>query len=350
MTKKKEQVEQVVVAYKAFNKDLTCRDFQFEIGKTYEHQGKVEACSSGFHACENPMDTWSYYDLTDSRFCAVEMSGEISRHADDSKIAAARITIKAELSLPQIITDAIQWVMNISKNAEGAETASGYSSNLAASGKYSKLAASGYSSNLAASGDSSKLAASGDSSNLAASGDYSNLAASGNYSKLAASGNYSKLAASGNYSKLAALGYSSNLAASGYSSKLAASGDSSKLAASGDYSNLAASGDSSKLAASGKYSNLAASGDSSKLAASGDSSKLAASGDSSKLAASGKKSIAVASGLNSQASAGEDGCIALAWWDEGEERYRMEVAYVGEDGIEPNITYKLDDNHKFVKA
>ncbi|WP_104565619.1 DUF7666 domain-containing protein [Ralstonia mannitolilytica] len=341
MTKKKEQVEQVVVAYKAFNKDLTCRDFQFEIGKTYEHQGKVEACSSGFHACENPMDTWSYYDLTDSRFCAVEMSGEISRHADDSKIAAARITIKAELSLPQIITDAIQWVMNISKNAEGAETASGYSSKLAASGKYSKLAALGY---------SSKLAASGDSSNLAASGDYSNLAASGNYSKLAASGDSSKLAASGDSSNLAASGYSSKLAASGDSSKLAASGKYSKLAASGYSSKLAASGDYSNLAASGNYSKLAASGNYSKLAASGYSSKLAASGDSSKLAASGKKSIAVASGLNSQASAGEDGCIALAWWDEGEERYRMEVAYVGEDGIEPNITYKLDDNHKFVKA
>ena len=83
---------------------------------------------------------------------------------------------------------------------------------------------------------------------------------------------------------------------------------------------------------------------------SGDYSKLAASGDYSNLAASGKKSIAVASGVDSQASAGEDGCIALAWWDKKAERYRMEVAYVGEDGIEPNVTYKLDDNHKFVKA
>ena len=206
MTQKKDQVQQTVVAYKAFNKDLTCRDFHFEVGKTYEHKGKVEACSSGFHACENPMDTWSYYDLTDSRFCVVEMSGEVSRHSDDSKIAAARITIKAELSLPQIITDAIKLVMNVAKNADSDETASGYYSNLAASGYYSKLAASG------------------------------------------------------------------------------------------------------------------------------------------------KKSIAVASGVDSQASAGEDGCIALAWWDKKAERYRMEVAYVGEDGIEPNVTYKLDDNHKFVKA
>ncbi|MCT9125381.1 hypothetical protein [Cupriavidus gilardii] len=174
-----------------------------------------------------------------------------------------------------------------------------------------------------ASGNYSRLAASGDASQLAASGNYSRLAASGDYSQLAASGNYSQLAASGNYSRLAA------------------SGDASRLAASGNYSRLAASGDASQLAASGNYS---------RLAASGDYSQLAASGDASQLAASGKKSIAVAAGINSHASAGEDGCIALAWWDESAERYRIEVAYVGEDGIEPDVMYRLDGHHKFVRA
>ena len=327
-----QEKQEVVVAYKAFNKDLTCRDFQFEIGKTYEHDGKVVACESGFHACENPMDTWGYYDLTQSRFCTVELSGELCRHGEDSKVAAGRITLKAEIGLPQIITEAVKWMLAFVKDMPAAETASGDYSNLAASGDYSNLAASGDYSNLAASGNSSKLAASGD------------------YSKLAASGYSSKLAASGNSSKLAASGYSSKLAASGDYSNLAASGNSSKLAASGDYSNLAASGDSSNLAASGDYSNLAASGDYSNLAASGNSSKLAASGNSSKLAASGKKSIAVASGLNCKASAGEDGCIALAWWDDDAKRFRLEVAYIGENGIEPNVTYELDEDHKFSKV
>ncbi|MBY4730771.1 hypothetical protein K6V90_09525 [Cupriavidus pauculus] len=315
MQKQEKQEKQgVIVAYKAFNKDLTCRDFQFEIGKTYEHDGKVIACESGFHACENPMDTWGYYDLTQSRFCTVELSGELCRHGEDSKVAAGRITLRAEIGLPQIITDAVKWMLAFVKDMPAAENASGDSSNLAASG------------------DSSKLAASGDSSNLAASGDSSNLAASGDSSKLAASG------------------YSSKLAASGDSSKLAASGDSSKLAASGNSSKLAASGYSSKLAASGNSSKLAASGNSSKLAASGYYSKLAASGDSSKLAASGKKSIAVASGLNCKASAGEDGCIALAWWDDDAKRFRLEVAYIGENGIEPNVMYELDEDHKFSKV
>ena len=172
----------------------------------------------------------------------------------------------------------------------------------------------------------------------AASGDYSQLAASGDSSQLAASGDYSKLAASGDYSKLAA---------SGDYSKLAASGDSSKLAASGDYSKLAASGHSSQLAASGDSSQLAASGHSSKLAASGDYSQLAASGDSSKLAALGKSSIVAGIADSCDLAVGELGCIIATYWKQTENRYRVVVGYVGENGIKPNTRYKLNDRHEF---
>ncbi|WP_374312486.1 hypothetical protein [Dongia sp.] len=145
--------------------------------------------------------------------------------------------------------------------------------------------------------------------------------------------------ASGNASRLAASGYASQLAASGYASQLAASGDDSQLAASGN---------ASRLAASGNASQLAASGDASQLAASGDDSQLAASGDDSRLAASGDDSIAIAAGYNATASAGPNGVIALTWHDGT--RRRVTVGYVGEDGIEPNVDYRVDDTGKLVKA
>ena len=133
-------------AYKAFDKNLQCRGFQFEVGQTYEHDGEVKACSSGFHACENPLDVWSYYPL-DSRYAVVELDGDVSRHGDDSKVAAARITISAEFTLPQIITDGVAYLMDLCKAAfaikPGADS----------SGNYSQLAASGYDSKLAASGE-----------------------------------------------------------------------------------------------------------------------------------------------------------------------------------------------------
>ena len=126
---------------------------------------------------------------------------------------------------------------------------------------------------------------------------------------------------------------------------------SSKLAASSYRdSKLAASGESSKLAASGYNSKLAASGYNSKLAASGEFSKLAASGYSSQLAASGEFSIAICAGLNGIASAGENGCIALTWWDDTKSSYRIEVGYIGENGIKPNTPYRLNDEHKFEEA
>ena len=177
-------------AYKAFDKNLQCRGFQFEVGQTYEHDGQVKACESGFHACENPLDVWSYYPI-DSRYAVVELGGDISRHDDDSKIAAARITISAEIALPQIISDGVAYLMGLCKDAFALKPG------VDASGNGSKLAASGNGSQLAASGDGSQLAASGYGSQLAASGYDSQLAASGYRSKLAASGYGSQLAASG---------------------------------------------------------------------------------------------------------------------------------------------------------
>jgi hypothetical protein len=210
--------EATIVAYKAFDENLQCRGFQYEVGKTYEHSGSVDICSRGFHACTNPLDVLSYYDLVGSRFAKVTLGGAISRHDDgDTKIAAGKITIEAELKLPDFIRAAIEGVFALCKTKKGDE---------------SVQSSSAYSSQLAASGNSSRLAA---------SGNYSQLAASGNYSRLAASGNYSRLAASGNYSRLAASGDSSQLAASGNYSRLAASGNSSQLAASGGYSVISAS-------------------------------------------------------------------------------------------------------------
>ena len=174
------------ILYKGFDKHLKCRDFQFEIGKTYFHDGLVRVCESGFHACENPWDVLSYYPITDSRFCIVEQSGEIQKHAADSKIASASITIQAELKLPEFVKTCVDWL--IKTCSADAEVDSGYASRLAASGGRSRLAASGDDSQLAASGDYSRLAASGDGSQLAASGAYSQLAASGYASRLAASG------------------------------------------------------------------------------------------------------------------------------------------------------------------
>ncbi|EGL9543314.1 hypothetical protein IMA81_004638, partial [Salmonella enterica] len=109
-----------IVTFKGFNKYLKCRDFQFAIGETFHHDGKVEACGSGFHACECPFDVFSYYPPAESRYAETISFGVIDREEiGDTKIASASITIKAELTLPQFIQRGIEWIWSkIDKSLE----------------------------------------------------------------------------------------------------------------------------------------------------------------------------------------------------------------------------------------
>ena len=98
-------------AYKGFDKDLKCRGFQYEVGKEYR-EDKAELCSTGFHACENPLDTFNYYKPNNgSRYCEVELD-EVreERHSDDTKICGKVIKIGAELSVAGICKAHFEYV------------------------------------------------------------------------------------------------------------------------------------------------------------------------------------------------------------------------------------------------
>ena len=98
-----------IAAYKGFDQDLKCRGFQFEIGKTYKHKGEVSVRNSGFHACENPLAVFEYYPPT-SRFAIVKCAGKISKDIDDTKIACGELTVEAEIRLPELISEAVEWI------------------------------------------------------------------------------------------------------------------------------------------------------------------------------------------------------------------------------------------------
>ncbi|ENC6658463.1 hypothetical protein ABKY47_002946, partial [Aeromonas hydrophila] len=126
MTEKEESKRgEEITAYKGFDSQLKCRGFQFEVGKTFEHEGPVEACSSGFHSCEYPLDVFGYYAPANSRFASVKASGSLSRHGDDSKVACASITIEAEIGIPTLVAKAVAWIIDRVDSTK-AETNTGY--------------------------------------------------------------------------------------------------------------------------------------------------------------------------------------------------------------------------------
>jgi len=141
-----EQEAQVITTYKGFDSNWQCRGFQYEVGKTYTHDGEVMACGSGFHACEHPLNVFEYYPPSGSKFAIVEQSGDLSRHGDDSKVASRRITIKAELSIAGLVSAAIEYVTSRCEpiNPESPASATGYQGAASATGPKSVALSAGY--------------------------------------------------------------------------------------------------------------------------------------------------------------------------------------------------------------
>ena len=104
-------MEEKVIAYKGFNRDLTCRGFQYEIGKEYEEE-EVSLCKSGFHACENPFDVLDYYgDILNNRFCKVEQSGTIEKK--NEKQVSSKIKVVEEIGFTGLFKAGVEQIKEI---------------------------------------------------------------------------------------------------------------------------------------------------------------------------------------------------------------------------------------------
>ena len=236
-TKKAAVSSTAITAYKAFDANWQCRGFQFEVGKTYAHDGPVKLCKSGFHACEAPLDCLNYYSIIDSKFAEVELGGVSDERENDTKRVGSTVSIKASLNIAGLVKAQVEWCKQNAENKSVAE------------------------------------------------GDYSTAASSGNSSKAASCGNSSTAASCGNYST---------------------------AASSGDYSKAASSGDYSKVSCD-------------------------------------TNGFACVAGIDGRVKGNAGSALSLGYRD-AQDRNRIAVAYVGEDGIKPDTWYKLNASGKFVEA
>ncbi|EBR0371380.1 hypothetical protein DNZ42_05825 [Salmonella enterica subsp. enterica serovar Kottbus] len=284
-----------IVTFKGFNKDLKCRGFQFAIGETFHHDGKVEACGSGFHACECPFDVFSYYSPADSRFAETISFGITDREEDgDTKIASASITIKAELTLPQFIQRGIEWIWSkIDKSLEQQIMC----------------------------GDCSAATNTGNRSAATNTGDCSAATNTGDCSAATNTGNCS--------------------AASN-------TGDWSAATNTGDCSAATNTGDCSAATNTGNRSAATNTGDWSAATNTGDCSAATNTGDWSAAEVSGSQSVAASLGIEGKARASEGGAIVLCYRDEDGELIHIRASKVGENGIMPNTWYQLNEDGEFV--
>ena len=90
--------------YKVFNKDWTCRGFQYEVGKTYEMKEDPVCCERGFHFCGKLIDCFGYYDFnSENKVAEIEALGTIDDNGNKEKYCTNKIKIVRELSWHEVL-------------------------------------------------------------------------------------------------------------------------------------------------------------------------------------------------------------------------------------------------------
>ena len=286
--------ENTIKAYKAFEKDMTCRYFQYEVGKEYEMDGKIECCTRGFHACESPFKLFFYYDIFRSRFAEVELSGTIDRR-DGTLLCASHIDVKKELTLRDILNAGFEWT----KHNESPIV-------IAKGGTYSD---NGY-----------------DANNIVAFHQGAKLASYGRYTQLVSLNEFSHIGSMGSYSVIASSGDNGYIASSGYGARIVSSGENAQIASSGDFAEIVSFGDAARISTSGYKATVCC---------------------------EGERSVVVCSGCNSKVKARVGTWITLTEWKWCEEMERKVpftcTRYVDDELIKADTWYTLND-HDFVEA
>ncbi|WP_342975102.1 DUF7666 domain-containing protein [Phocaeicola dorei] len=304
-------MEQKIKAYKAFDKDLSCRGFKYEVGKEYEETGDIKACEKGFHACPYPLDVFGYYAPAGSRFCEVEQSGKIDDSESD-KVCSSKIRIGAELDIRGLVKAAVSFVKERCTNEcnadPGKPATAGYRG-AATAGNYG-AATAGYS-GAATAGDSGAATA-GDSG--AATAGYSGAATAGDSG--AATAGYRGAATAGDYGAATAGDYG---AATAGDRGAATAGDSG--AATAGYRGAATAG----------YSGAATAGDYGAATARGKAS-------------TGSNGLSVARGNNVQVKGGIGAILVIA--EEGEDTYDIvdwKAVLVDGEVVKADTWYRLEN-------
>ena len=292
-----------ITSFKGFDRDMRCRDHQFEIGQTYTHDGPVVACKSGYHACEHPLDVLAYYAPGHSRYAVVTQGGNLARHDDDSKIASSVIAIKAELTIRGLVAAAIEYTFARTPKKVNKSTTTP-KGGCATSGDGANSATSGYRAHSATSGDGAHSATSGEGAHSATSGD------------------------------------GAHSATSGYGAHSATSGDRANSATSGHGANSATSGHRAHSATSGDGAHSATSGYRAHSATSGYGANSATSGYRARAETSGAHAVAANAG-NGPARAGASGAIFIVERNQRDEIIAVFASRVGENGIKANTWYAL---------
>ncbi len=183
MADKKIYADEVIEGYKAFNKDLTCKGFQFEENKIFEETDAV-LCESGFHFCANPFDVLNYYDIHNSEFCKVKALSKAISDENNAKYVTSKIEIGIKLGLSEFVRELVDYLICVCESKFSNDDNCKDPAKIGSSGFAAKIGSSGFAAQIGSSGFAAQIGSSGDAAQITVDGYDSVCSAIGINSKI----------------------------------------------------------------------------------------------------------------------------------------------------------------------
>lgn len=284
-----------ITAYKAFDKDMKCRGFQYEVGKEYEMDGEIACCDRGFHACEYPMAVLSYYRMEKSLFAVVELSGKIDSQVGitSTKLCASHIRIVEMLSLPVLIelhadlSDANIFPVS----SEEARTGSFKRIDKSKGSVYFEYYTSAHNERLYFPEFESSVTVLHSGANIYMTGNFSRVVSHGPYNHIKTDGISNKIVSSRAYANIVVCGHESTISSSGEIARIVSFGRENKIVSSGRNALISSLGVMAEIIVASSHCNVGVLGDCTTISSSGKSSRIYSCGSHSKILSTGERSF-----------------------------------------------------------
>ena len=344
---KKVEKENPIIAYKGFDEDLSCRGFQYEIGKEYCLEGELELCANGFHACQNPLDVFDYYSMSlYTRYAMVELFGDVDFATDNKKLCATNIRIVKEMSIDELVEIGIMSSLPKKDLESGNERS------------YSMMIASDACADIIyPKYEGASIASCGNYASINSKNRWQCIASSGKLAKIDAFCDYSNISSSGISARITSVGLIQNISTSGYGSRVVshgyeasvASADMAMIYSDGENADLYASGAESKIASRGDNANICINSTHGYINSSGYNTRIMSAKNLSMIESTGEKAVIMSAGHNTKAKAKVGSWIVLTEYDNNREVKCIKAEYVDGERIKGDTLYMLV-NGEFVET
>lgn len=346
--KKKVEKSNPIIAYKGFNENLCSSyfGFQYEVGKEYHIDDEVELCVNGFHACQNPLDVFEYYNMSPyTRYAMVELWGDVDFANVGKKICASNIRIVKEIGIDEMVTLGIMASIPKIKVNENDKISNDRiiscknDDRIYNQHNFGRVASCGSNTSILSIGHWQKIASSGDCDDIYAIGDCAEISTNGRLPIIKSNGINHHISTSGYSSRIISHGHDVNVA----------SGSMAEIYSDGKNATLYASYMDSQIASIGDNANICISSTNGYVNSCGSDARIMSLGDKSTIESTGEKALVMSAGHNTRARAKVGSWIVLTEYDTNYDIKCVKAEYVDGERIKGDTLYMLV-NGEFVEA